>query len=325
MKGTPVAPQEVATAFSASIEGTWFVKTGKGILSMSLDELDQAFQTGEVDAATAVFTSGMEAWDTLGHVANLNESRPEDGAAPEQITDIGAEEIDPEPSDGGSFAPTTTGVFGPDGAPWASIVPPDGEGHTAVRRSPGFVPYAIRRAAGRLADLHASVRRVHPRLGAVGPWLFGAVLSAVFVFSLYQMGNASTPAAKRQGSPVVARVGNASDRPAPPPVAARPATIEPSIGSLPSTENTAARSPERSAATSPASEREDDSLTTVRTNQLKFAKTSRAETSIAGSSGGKSKGARAKGAKSSASKKAKSRASRKFAKKSSKRRAASFE
>jgi hypothetical protein len=324
MKGTPVAPQEVATAFSTSIEGTWFVKTGKGILAMSLDELDQAFQTGEVDAATAVFTSGMEAWDTLGHVANLNESRPEDGAAPEQITDIDAEEIDPEPSDGGSFAPTTTGVFGPDGAPWASIVPPDGEGHTAVRRSPGFVPYAIRRAAGRLADFHASVRRVHPRLGAAGPWLFGAVLSAVFVFSLYQMGNASTPA-KRQASPVVARVANASDRPAPPPVAAGPATIEPSIASLPSPENAAARSPERSASASAASEREDDSLTTVRTNQLNFAKPSRAERPIAWSSRGKAKSARAKGAKSSASKKAKSRASRKFAKKSTKRRAASFE
>jgi hypothetical protein len=333
MKGTPVAPHEVATAFSTSIEGTWLVKTHRGILSMSLDDLDQAYQRGEVDNATYVFTSGMEAWDTLGHVANLD-SGTED--APEQITEIEDAEIDPEPSEGGSFAPTTTGVFGTDGLPWASIALPDGEGHTAVRRSPSFVPYALRKAAGKVADFHASVRRVHPRLGAVGPWLFGAALSAIFVFSLYQLGNASTPSAKRQSSPVVARTATASERPAPP-VVARAAALEPSSTRAPSAESAAAVRPESAAAVRPESaaaapsereapdEQEDDSLATLHTNALNFAKPSRSETQIARSTRGKAKSAKARGAKSSASKKAKARASRKFAKKPSKRRAAAFE
>ena len=40
---------------------------------MTLDELDEAFQRGEVTADTRVYTSGMRTWETLRVLARLDE------------------------------------------------------------------------------------------------------------------------------------------------------------------------------------------------------------------------------------------------------------
>jgi hypothetical protein len=188
----PAAPREASPAVT-TIEGTWFVKTRQGVLSLSLDELDEAFQRGDVDASTKVFTSGMAAWDTLGRVANLEGGIADAVAANDSAKDE-TSEIVLKPLDASSLPPTDTGVFGTGGSPWASISSPEpqepSEGHTVVRRSTGLLPYALRKAAGKVADIASTLRYSHPRLAVAGPWLFGALLSGIFVFALYRAGSA---------------------------------------------------------------------------------------------------------------------------------------
>jgi hypothetical protein len=195
----PAAPREAFPTVSTTIEGTWFVKTSQGVLTLSLDELDDAFQRGDVDASTKVFTSGMAAWDTLGRVAHLDGGDAVEVAPTDSVTHDETSEIVLKPLDASYSPPTNTGVFGTVGSAWASISSPEmsephepAEGHTVVRRSTGIMPYPLRKAVGKVADAAANLRQAHPRLAVAGPWLFGAALSGLFVIALYQVGAANS-------------------------------------------------------------------------------------------------------------------------------------
>jgi GYF domain 2 len=299
MKSNPAAPLEAPTAFSTTIEGTWFVQTRAGILSLTLDELDRAYQRGELTASTSVFTSGMDAWDTLGNVANL-EGEGSDASGPSSED---APEIEVELIDMGSFPPTSTlprtsaGVFGSNELSGAIGTPAEAEGHTVVRRSTGVVPYPIRKAAGRVADFSASLRLTHPRLAAAGPWLFGAALSSILVFSLYALGAATPrPGADTTSGGITARTTAGE---APVASASRPSSAAPASAAAPlpiETSTPRAAPPER----------DPSPVTTLRPIDLRLAATSRAEARHARSARAKARAARA-----SATSKAKPRSAHK--------------
>jgi hypothetical protein len=62
----------------------WCVRMPSGVKTMSLRELDAAFQRGSIDARTEVWTRGMEAWTMLGQVANLEDGPPLESAPARQ-------------------------------------------------------------------------------------------------------------------------------------------------------------------------------------------------------------------------------------------------
>lgn len=242
-----VSPLDVAC------EGTWLVKTRGGIHTCTLDELDLAFQRGQIDASTPVLTAGMTEWQTLGVMADLeapaaNDTAVNDTAAggsagngsiaatpepssPRSVTlparhppPPPARHLPPPPTnpfapqqhrlappplaDGRSFPPTTMAVFGNGASVWTSITTPEPELETGVRRNASRVPFAVRRSVGSVFDFGsnfmAHLRAVHPRWAAVGPWLFGAALSGIFVFALYQLANAPAgPGAHTRSGPAV--------------------------------------------------------------------------------------------------------------------------
>jgi hypothetical protein len=323
---TPVAPQGASTAFAHTIEGTWYVKTREGVLSLTLDELDEAFQRGELDAQSLVFTSGMDAWDTLGNVANLDSAAAANDVAtpPEASGDDGADSTR-EALDVGTFPPTTTGVFGNRGLPWANIAPPDSDAHTVVRRSTGVVPYPIRSLAGKVADLAARVRLLHPRLSVFGPWMFGAALSGILVFALYEFGASATrPGPHTKSTSTLARSSAHDARPVTATAAtllAPPSAAAPASGSAALRVERASPMVAQAAGASKDSDASEDSdpgegsaVTTVRPVDLQLAKPSRAEASLA-----RSARAKAKASKASSGRKARAHGHRKLAKRSTKR------
>jgi hypothetical protein len=180
-----------------------------------------------------VFTLGMTEWQTLGVVADLDAPAVNDTVAP-------APAAPPEPSsprnvapppgplpsppsgapapprrrtppplaDSQSFPPTSTAVFGNGASAWASITPPAPDLQTGVRRNAAVVPFAVRRTFGGVFDFTSNfmthLRAVHPRFAAVGPWVFGAGLSGILIFALYQLANAPPgPGAHTRSGPVV--------------------------------------------------------------------------------------------------------------------------
>lgn len=130
----------------AVLDGLWFVSGRSGVVSMTLDELDEAFQRGDVCAGTRVFTSGMEAWQTLGVLAHLDDAAFREAGPP---------------------------------AP-ASSMPAPPQPITGVQRSPGRLPFALRRALARLVDGMAAVGRHRRPLAVLGVWALGAVLWLLF-------------------------------------------------------------------------------------------------------------------------------------------------
>jgi hypothetical protein len=217
---------------SPSSEGTWLVKTSSGIHTCTLDELDLAFERGQIDASTPVFTLGMTEWQTLGVVADLDAPAVNDtvapaAAAPERSSPrnvapppralpsppSGASapprRLTPPPlADGRSFPPTSAAVFGSGASVWASITPPAPDLQTGVRRNAAVVPFAVRRTFGGLFDFASNFmahqRAVHPRSAAVGPWVFGAGLTGILVLALYQLANAPPgPGAHTRSGPAV--------------------------------------------------------------------------------------------------------------------------
>ncbi len=205
----------------ASSESSWLVKTSSGVHTWTLDELDLAFQRGEVDAATPVRTSGMTEWQTLGVVADLDAPAATDISAAATPEPSSARRLPPPPArhlpppptsgasppprhlppplvDGRSSPPTTAPVFGDGTSAWSTITPPTPEPQTAVRSKAAAVPFAVRRRFRSVldfgSDLMSHLRAVHPRWAAVGPWVFGAGLSGIFISVLYQLASAPTHA-----------------------------------------------------------------------------------------------------------------------------------
>ena len=60
-------------------EEQWFVATSAGIRPMTTDAIEQAFERGTLDANAQVWTSGMLTWESLGVIAELNDSPTHQG------------------------------------------------------------------------------------------------------------------------------------------------------------------------------------------------------------------------------------------------------
>lgn len=53
--------------------GLWHVQLGGSVRTMTLDELDQAFQSGVIDERTMVLKAGALHWTTLGDIAGIDD------------------------------------------------------------------------------------------------------------------------------------------------------------------------------------------------------------------------------------------------------------
>jgi hypothetical protein len=169
----PIASAPDAGAPSVPARETWYVATSAGTRAMTLDELDEALERGEVDTSTPLWIPGMAEWEALGSVANLEDGPPLEctpGAMLEYGLDAERARADSDGSvragasdmrdyDPFSFPPPAPNIPDPNGALWASILP--STPHTGARRS--IEPWW--RGDGRL------------------PWV-GLVLSATFVLCL---------------------------------------------------------------------------------------------------------------------------------------------
>jgi hypothetical protein len=290
MTSNPAAPVEASSSLSTTIEGTWFVWCRDGMISLTLDELDQAYQRGEVDASSAVFTSGMDGWDTLGNLANLDGAATNGAAAP------------PEP---------------------VSEDPPDAEAQTLVRRSTSVVPYPIRKAAGRLADFNARVRVTHPRLAAAGPWLFGAALSGIFMLSLYELGAASTrPGAHSPSGSTASRTTASAERPLAVTASALPASAPPVSAKAPIEPMAPRETPPETRASSIETLRPVDLRLAAPTRaDAPLTRSARAKARAAK----KDRAAKARAAKDSAARNGDAHDTRKLAKRSDKHRSTAFD
>jgi hypothetical protein len=203
---------------------TWYVATSSGTRAMTLDELDDALDRGELDASTRLWIPGMSEWEALGTVANLEDGPPlectpgamleygldaeraahsEDGSVRPGAGDI--RDYDPF-----SFPPPAQNIPDPNGALWASILPP--------------APEPTHAAAG---------LRVQPWWRAEGrmPWL-GLMLGGSFVLCMSLLGIGrllfATPAAA-VGTTTLAHAPQAAAlvTAAPPGAALSPASEEP--------------------------------------------------------------------------------------------------
>lgn len=305
-----VMKNESAQAFAACPPGpngdaVWLVKTTSGVRTWSLDDLDAAFQRGEVDEKTFVFTSGMTEWTPLGVIANIDapaandtgDDRRDDaiegtanamGRMPTEPPRSRSVVTSAPLSDGGSFAPTSANVIGiGDGGAsmWASITTPGPELQTGLRHHSAVLPFAVRRAVGGVLDGFAALRSEHPRWAVAGPWLVGAALSGVFIFSLYRLANApvNTPL---PGLSVASAASAAA--------ATASATLDaptPTAGASDATTSTTASATSRvdaAAGASDAAERPSGNRDVLRPNDLSFAP-SRSERQLTRSSRAKTK------------------------------------
>ena len=264
-----------APAAANVADGVWLVQTSAGIVSMTLDQLDVAFQRGDIDAETRVFSSGMSTWDTLGAVAGLDDPAENDPA-----------ENDPAPAhvagraphlelvEGGSFPPTSSASFGSAGFDWAIGSAPEPLVRTGVRRALTRVPFPLRRAVATLVDALSLSRR---RLLAVGLCLTGAAASVFFVASLYRLGTTSVKeSAHAKSGWISARTipAPAGDTPAAPlpseprrAAGVTPARQPPVVPSTPVTPVSAAL----------AAASSDDDIAVFRPNELRLAPRARSE------------------------------------------------
>jgi hypothetical protein len=180
------SPSTLANELPPAIEGVWFVKLQRSVVPMTLERLDEAYQHGEIDAGTSVFTAGMSSWDTLGVVADLDESGG-DGASPGASAPARAQApaYCRQASEGDSFAPSISNspLQSPAFEPVLA---------TGVRHRFGRLPFSLRRTAARVVEAVGRLGMARPRLRTVGIWAAGGVMSAAAVLLLYELGTAST-------------------------------------------------------------------------------------------------------------------------------------
>lgn len=83
----------------------WHVQLGGAVRTMTLDELDRAFQSGVIDERTMVLKAGALRWTTLGELAGLESQAP----PPPQAGSLGAavRVVDEQPN---SIAPMATDI-----------------------------------------------------------------------------------------------------------------------------------------------------------------------------------------------------------------------
>lgn len=74
-----------------SVENQWYVRLPNGkVITVSLDDLDAAFQRGDVTEETLVFRQGMKEWLPLGQAAGLGDADDTTQTAPPQVQSLEA-------------------------------------------------------------------------------------------------------------------------------------------------------------------------------------------------------------------------------------------
>ncbi len=69
-----------------SVENQWYVRLPNGnVITVSLDDLDAAFQRGDVTEETLVFRQGMKEWLPLGQAAGLDDANDTTQTAPPPV------------------------------------------------------------------------------------------------------------------------------------------------------------------------------------------------------------------------------------------------
>ena len=69
-----------------SVESQWYVRLPNGnVITVSLDDLDAAFQRGDVTEETLVFRQGMKEWLPLGQAAGLDDADDTTQTAPPPV------------------------------------------------------------------------------------------------------------------------------------------------------------------------------------------------------------------------------------------------
>lgn len=182
---SPIDTPLHSSAPGTSLDESWFVSTRSGVVALTLDELDEAYQRGAIDARTPVFTPGMAAWSTLGALAHLDEGSSENEPTAPPLR--AREAVSRPGRHAASYPPTTRDPLHAQPPFWASITTPLDVPSTGVRRKVGLLPALWRRVVASVAPRGVEPFGARGPFTALGPWLFGAALSAVFAFSVYRL------------------------------------------------------------------------------------------------------------------------------------------
>lgn len=108
--------QEVASSGQHQLD-IWHVRLASGeTRPLSLEELDEAFNAGVIDAKTPVLKAGALQWSTLGQVAGLDTTPPPVSAVPNSIAPVALDaaygEIDLSNLRGAGFSDVATNLGG---------------------------------------------------------------------------------------------------------------------------------------------------------------------------------------------------------------------
>jgi hypothetical protein len=185
---TSAAPRAVPPFETVNNEERWLVWDGKDVRSLTLDELDEAFQRGDIGPATKVFTSGMSTWQTLGVLANLDDAgndleRPAQQPAPARASTGTVR----RPAEQGSIPPLNLGIPAQLGAKWWHATALTPQPITGVQRRPGVLMLALRQVLAWLQNGASRSGQPRRQLALSGWWAVGGALSALLIAALHQV------------------------------------------------------------------------------------------------------------------------------------------
>jgi len=174
-------------------EEQWFVATSAGIRPMTTDAIEQAFERGTLDATAQVWTSGMLTWESLGVIAELNDSPTHQGAGAEgraRASDterpLGDKPLGKSPksrrAEPFSYPPPLPGLGNLNDGLLASVIPPPPAPMTTRLRQQVV---AVSSGAG---VLHLGSRAFSWFVSSLTwrAWLFSAVAGTALGLFLYQ-------------------------------------------------------------------------------------------------------------------------------------------
>jgi hypothetical protein len=177
----------------AAGEEQWFVATSAGIRPMTTEAIEQAFERGTLDASAQVWTSGMLTWESLGVIAELNDSPTHQGAGAEaraRATDterpVGDRPLSKAPksrrAEPFSYPPPVPGLGNLNEGLLASVIPPPPVSVTKRLRQHVV---AVSSPAGARQVSSRAVTWFVSRL-TWQAWLFSAVAGTALGLFLYQ-------------------------------------------------------------------------------------------------------------------------------------------
>jgi len=188
---------------SAASEDVWFVAVSSDdIKQMNVDQLDEAFRLGVINAQTAVWTEGMAAWAPLGEVADLDSA--DVSSAEQDAAHQGAADQESDGSAGPASAPFDAAAFA------SSASTSSAEGLPSQRRTnPGWqnpfdAPESVAPAASKggmfssamsAGSSFAEPGRTSSRSSSMGPSSFAPVTASYAPSAGGSLGQSTGPVA----------------------------------------------------------------------------------------------------------------------------------